>query len=160
MQDSRTTLERGAIAGAIGATTLALFFLAYDLIRGTPLRTPALVASVGAARDPIGLSMLPIVIFTLIHFALFIVVGIAVTWLIGRFYIRPHVLLGAVFGFLLFDLLFYAGSVVTGVNVVREIGWPAVLAANMIAGVAMFAYLKATAPEPRSRRAGSPSAAA
>ena len=156
MHDSRPTLERGAIAGAIGATTVAVFFLAYDLIRGTPLRTPALVASLGAARDATELSLLPIAIFTLIHFALFIAVGIAITWLIGRFYIRPHVLLGAVFGFLLFDLLFYAGSVITGVNVVREIGWPAVLAANMIAGVAMFAYLKATAPEPRSRRASSP----
>lgn len=159
MQELRPTLTRGAIAGVIGAVTIALFFLIYDLIRGTPLNTFALIANAGSARDTNDLSLLAIAVFTVIHFALFIAVGIAITWLIGRFYIRPHLLLGAVFGFLLFDLLFYAGSVVTGVNVVREIGWPAVLAANMIAGIAMFAYLKATAPEPRSRGAGSPRAA-
>jgi hypothetical protein len=151
MQELRPTLARGAIAGAIGAVTVALFFLIYDLIRGTPLNTFALITNAGAAPDPSDLSVLAVAVFTVIHFALFIAVGIAITWLIGRFYIRPHFLLGAVFGFLLFDLLFYAGSVVTGVNVVREIGWPAVLAANVIAGIAMFAYLQATAPEPRSR---------
>ena len=160
MREAQSIRERGAIAGAAGATTVVLFFLVYDLVRGTPLRTPALVASAGAGQETVQFSVLPIAILTLIHFALFIAVGIAITWAIGRFYIRPHLVLGAVFGFLLFDLLFYAGTFVTGVNVVREIGWPGALAANMIAGVVMFAYLKSTAPVPRARGAGRPQAAA
>jgi hypothetical protein len=154
MQERQSLLERGAIAGAAGATTIALFFLVHDLIRGNPLHTPALVASAGAGHETVQFSVIAIAILTLIHYALFVAVGIGITWLIARFYIRPHYLLGAVFGFLLFDLLFYAGSFITGINVVREIGWPATLAANMIAGVVMFAYLKATAPAPRSRGEG------
>ena len=39
MQGPRSTLARGAIAGAIGAAVLALFFLVVDLIRGAPLGT-------------------------------------------------------------------------------------------------------------------------
>jgi hypothetical protein len=49
-----------------------------------------------------------------------------------------------VLGFLLFDLIFYAGVVVTGTNVVEELGWPAVLAGNLIAGYVLMRYLYMT----------------
>lgn len=146
MQGSRSTFVRGAIAGAIGAVTLALFFLIVDFARGTPLNTPAFLASVSAGRETVDASAPLIALYTLIHFALFIGVGIAATWLIERARIRPHFLLGAILGFLLFDVVFYAGVIITGVNVINALGWPEVLAGNVIAGVAMFAYLQATAP--------------
>lgn len=146
MQRPRSTIVRGAIAGAIGAATLAIFFLIVDLVRGTPLNTPSFVASVTAGRSAVEASPGLIALYTVIHFALFIAVGVAATWVVERARVRPHFLLGAVLGFLLFDIVFYAGVIVTGVNVVRAIGWPAVLAGNVLAGVAMFAYLQATAP--------------
>ncbi|HEX2168478.1 MAG TPA: hypothetical protein VHG09_14685 [Longimicrobiales bacterium] len=147
MQRPRSTLVRGAIAGAIGAATLAVFFLIVDLLRGTPLATPAFLASVTAGRDAVDTSALLIALYTVIHFAVFIAFGIAVTWVIERVRIRPHFLVGAILGFLLFDMLFYAGVVVTGVDVVRALGWPEVLAGNVIAGIAMFGWLQATSAE-------------
>ena len=146
MQGPRSTLARGAIAGAIGAAALAVFFLVVDLIRGTPLATPSFLASVAAGRSPGDAGAGLIVLYTLIHFALFIAVGIGATWLIERARIRPHFLLGAVLGFLLFDIVFYAGVIITGENVVRALGWPAVMAGNVLAGIAMFGWLQVTAP--------------
>lgn len=150
MSQGRSTLVRGAIAGAIGAATLALFFLALDAIAGRPFHTPAFLAGVTAGRAAVELSPSLIAIYTLVHFALFIAVGILATWALERARIRPHFMLGAVLGFLLFDVVFYAGVVITGVNVVRALGWPGVLAGNVLAGMAMFAYLQATAPEDRA----------
>lgn len=146
MKGPRSTVVRGAIAGAIGAATLAIFFLIVDLIRGTPLNTPSFIASVTAGQSAVEAGPALIALYTVIHFVLFIAVGIAATWLVERTRVRPHFLLGAILGFLLFDIVFYAGVIVTGVNVVRALGWPEVLAGNILAGVAMFAYLQATAP--------------
>lgn len=153
MHYTRSTLVRGAIAGAIGAATLALFFLVLDAIAGRPFNTPAFLAGVTAGRATVELSAPLIAVYTLVHFALFIAVGVLATWVIERARIRPHFLLGAVLGFLLFDIVFYAGVLITGVNVVRALGWPGVLAGNVLAGMAMFAWLQASAPEDADTRA-------
>lgn len=146
MQGHRSTLVRGAIAGLMGAATLAIFFFIVDTIRGTPLQTPGFLAAAVAGRDASEASAALIALYTLLHAALFVGTGIAAARLIEGTGIRPHFLLGAVLGFLLFDIVFYAGVVVTGTNVVQALGWPAVLAGNLLAGVAMFGYLQATSP--------------
>jgi hypothetical protein len=84
-------------------------------------------------------------LYTVLHFAAFVVVGIAVTWLLDKATIPPLLLLGLVLGFLLFDLIFYAGVIMAGTNVVRELGWPAVLAGNLIAGLSLVGYLSLSA---------------
>ncbi|MBR9989880.1 MAG: hypothetical protein KFH98_09005 [Gemmatimonadetes bacterium] len=147
MKRPQSTLVRGAITGITGAATLAVFFFIVDLVRGTPLSTPTFLASVTTGGDAADGGLVLIALYSLIHFALFIAIGVAVTWVLERTRLRPHFLLGAILGLLLFDILFYAGVIITGENVVRAIGWAEVLAGNVIAGVAMFAYLQATAPE-------------
>lgn len=146
MQGPRSTLARGAIAGAIGAATLAVVFLIIDVARGAPFATPAFLAGLVAGRGGPVDSPALIALYTAIHFALFIVAGIAVAALLEKARITPHFLLGAMIGFLLFDIVFYTGVAIIGVNVVNALGWPAVLAGNVIAGIAMFAYLQMTAP--------------
>ena len=152
MQYTRSTLVRGAIAGVIGAATLALFFLVLDVLAGRPLNTPAFLAGITAGRATVELSAPLIAMYTLVHFALFIAVGVFATWVIERARIRPHFLLGAILGFLLFDIVFYAGVLITGVNVVRALGWPGVLAGNILAGMAMFGWLQATSPADEAAR--------
>jgi hypothetical protein len=144
MMRPQSTLVRGAIAGLIGAATLAIFFFVVDLVRGTPLATPTFLAGVTTGSEIVGAGL--IAFYSVIHFALFIAIGVAVTWVIERTRLRPHFLLGAILGLLLFDILFYAGVIITGENVVRALGWAQVLAGNVLAGVAMFVYLQATAP--------------
>jgi hypothetical protein len=139
------TVTRGAVAGFIGALALALWFLAIDMVGGGPFQTPAFVASalIGhQATINFGL----VAMYTALHFSAFILLGIAISWLMERTETPPHFLLGMVLGFLLFDLMFYMGVVITGVNVVKALGWPEVLTGNLIAGIALMGYLHLTGP--------------
>jgi hypothetical protein len=146
MLRSASPLLRGAIAGVAGAATLALFFFVLDFARGTPMHTPAFLAGATFGRATLETSTSLIALFTLVHVALFVALGIGVAWVLDRTGIRPHFLLGAVLGFLLFDVLFYVGVLATGVNVVRALGWPGVLGGNLLAGVAVLGVLQLTAP--------------
>ena len=151
MSPENRTWTRGAIAGVIGALVLALWFFIFDSLEGQSLRTPRLVAGAifGSSAPDLGL----IAGYTALHFFAFVVVGIAVAWLLDFGGNRPHFLLGVVLGFLLFDLVFYLGVVVTGVDVVRELGWPQVLIGNVLAGIGVMGYLHLTAGRVVSWRA-------
>jgi hypothetical protein len=140
------TVTRGIIAGIAGALALALWFLAIDLAAGEPFRTPAFVASALIGLDTTTINFGVVAMYTAMHFLAFILLGIGISWLLARTETPPHFLLGMVLGFLLFDLMFYMGVVVTGVNVVRELGWPEVLTGNLIAGIALMGYLHLTGP--------------
>ncbi len=129
------------MAGIVGAAAMALWFLVIDGARGEPFRTPAFLAAALLGHEEVALGVGPIALFTVIHFGAFIVVGVAVSWLLRALHVVPSILLGLVLGFLLFDVAFYFSVVVTGVDVVERLGWPEVLAGNMIAGVSLMGFL-------------------
>jgi hypothetical protein len=147
MEAIGTTIRRGALAGLVGGATLALWFLGVDLVRAEPFATPTFVAGalLGLERVSTGFGLLAL--YTAIHFAAFATVGIIVAWVLIRAHIPPLPVLGLVLGFLLFDLIFYAGVVMSGMNVVRTLGWPQVLVGNLIAGVAMIWTIDRIGPE-------------
>ncbi len=134
-------LSRGIIAGLIGATILALWFLLIDTLRGQPFATPSFLAGVLAGVEATDRSLSLIVLYTLLHYAAFGAVGVAMAWLLTKLEACPPILLGLVLGFILFDLVFYSGVVLTGVDVVERLGWPEVLAGNLFAGVGTIGYL-------------------
>ncbi len=145
---NRTTrvLVHGAIAGILAATSLALWFLVADWIAAAPLRTPAFLAGallgLGNAHPTPGI----IIPYTLFHYAVFILLGIMVAWLVGSLPMLRGVLTGVIVGFLLFDFLFYVGLAASGTNVIRALGWPLVLAGDVVAGIVMLGYLALVAP--------------
>lgn len=134
-------LSRGLIAGLIGATILAVWFLMIDTLRGQPFATPSFLAGVLAGAETTDPSPSLVVFYTLLHYAAFALVGLAMAWLIAKLEACPPVLLGLVLGFVLFDLVFYAGVMLTGIDVVNRLGWPEVLAGNLFAGVGLVGYL-------------------
>jgi hypothetical protein len=129
------------VAGLIGATILAAWFLIIDTIQGRPFYTPAFISEVLTNIDGADQSAALIALYTLIHYAPFCVVGVIVAWLCSRLDVLPTIPLGLVLGFALFDLVFYLGVVVTGVDVVDELGWPQVLVGNLLAGLGIIIYL-------------------
>jgi hypothetical protein len=130
------------LAGVVGATALAIWFLVIDGSQGQPLRTPAFLANALLGRDGIVMGGFgPVALYTLIHYGSFIVVGVVVSWLLTHVETTSPVLLGLVLGFGLFDIVFYGSVIVTGVNVVEALGWPEVLAGNLIAGVCLMKLL-------------------
>lgn len=141
MKRIRGMKTRGAIAGFLAAFVMAFWFLVVDAAAGTPFRTPAFLASALLGMEEMVLEPRGIIMFTLIHFGLFILVGMGVSWLMSKVDTGPNVLLGLVLGFLLFDLVFYMSVSVTGVDVIQELGWPEVLVGNLFAGVTLFGFL-------------------
>lgn len=142
------TLTRGIVAGIIGATVMALWFLIIDASQGEPFRTPAFLADAVLGRDGTEMTVGLIVLYTLIHYGAFIGVGVVVSWLLRLVHTAPTVLLGFVLGFLLFDVVFYTSVTVTGVDVISELGWPEVLAGNLLAGVSLMGFLHLTGATP------------
>lgn len=141
---SRDTLMSGLKAGLIGATVLAVWFLLIDSINGQPFHTPAFLSSILFGLDGVERSIGLVSVYTLIHYAAFCLVGIVTAWLMGQLDTSPSLFLGVVLGFVLFDLVFYGGLVVTGVDVVLQLGWPEVLTGNILAGVGLTGYLHRT----------------
>jgi hypothetical protein len=141
LTSTRQIVVRGLTAGLIGATVLALWFLIIDSIQGQPFHTPEFLASVLAGVDSPDRSFLMIAIYTVFHYSAFAFVGISMAWLVSKLDATPPILLGLVLGFVQFDLVFYLGVVLTGVDVVRELGWPEVLSGNLLAGIALMAFL-------------------
>lgn len=138
---------RGVIAGAVAATVLAIWFLVIDGIGGRPFHTPAFLARVVLGAEAATLSAAAIAIYTVLHFGVFIALGIAVSWVRDRLAVAPGLLLGAVLGFLLFDLLFYGSVWFTGIDVVSQLGWPQVLTGNIIAGITLLGMLNLLGPQ-------------
>ncbi|HEX7049995.1 MAG TPA: hypothetical protein VF188_07245 [Longimicrobiales bacterium] len=132
---------RGLVAGFLAATVLVIWFLVVDLIAGRPFYTPAFLASSLVGRAEVEVSFGLVASYTVLHYLLFLAFGVAVTWLLSRAEVAPGFLLGIVLGFFFFDLLFYVGVAVTGVDVVRTLGWPVVLGGCVLAGIVLMGYL-------------------
>jgi hypothetical protein len=144
---ARGVVMRGVIAGAVAATVLAVWFLVIDGIAGRPFYTPGFLARVVLGGEAVALSGGAIALYTVLHYGVFILLGIGVSWVRDRLAVAPGVLLGAVLGFLLFDLLFYGSVWLTGVDVVSQLGWPQVLTGNIIAGVTLLSMLNLLGPQ-------------
>lgn len=142
MRRPSSTVVRGGLAGILAATALALWFLIVDTVQGRPLHTPAFLAGVVLDIEQVRVGAGTIVLYTILHYTAFTLLGIVMAELLPRIRIAPSVLLGAVIGFLLFDVAFYAGVLVTGVDVVDALGWPSVLAGDIIAGVVLMGALR------------------
>ena len=131
----------GALSGMLGAVAMALWFLAIDASQGQPFRTPAFLEAALLGRDTIVVTPGNIVLYSVIHLALFALAGVAVAWLLGRIRAVPGVLAGLIVGFVLYELVFFASVAVTGVDIVESLGWLEYLTGNLIAGVTLVGYL-------------------
>jgi hypothetical protein len=138
------TLARGATAGVLAALAVAVWFLIIDTIQGRPLETPAFLASVLFGHKIALAGVAAIAGYTVVHFVAFVLVGIVLAAALRRFAVVPTSLLGIIVGLLLFDIVFYSGVVVTGVNVVKVLGWPEVAVGNLIAGLVLMEWLERT----------------
>lgn len=139
-------LRNGIVAGLIGATAIAIWFLIVDAIAGHPLYTPAtlgrgLIAVFGPV--PPGTSTATFVItYTIFHYAAFILTGLIAEVFLRMAGSEPSVLLGFVLLFVAFEVGFYAFvGLLQQATPLGELAWWQVLAGNLIAAVAMGSYL-------------------
>ena len=91
---SHSVLREGAVAGAIGATAVAVWFFIVDLIGGRPLFTPqilgaGLMSVFGQSPEPAAVN---VIAYTIFHYAVFILVGMLAVFLVHAGERRPSVL--------------------------------------------------------------------
>jgi hypothetical protein len=139
----RTVVGRGILAGFVGATVLALWFLLMDLRQGAPFRTPEFLAGVLGFGE-VQMGVFSVTIYTVLHYVAFAFIGVGSAWLADRLEAVPGLALGLALGFLLFNAVFYGSVWITGIDVVQALGgWPRMLVGNLLAGVAVFGILTA-----------------
>src|SRR5262249_20679965 len=91
-----SVLREGVIAGCIGAAVVAVCFFVFDLARGKPFLTRALLGAVVfyGARSPAGLEVAagPILGYTLLHGLAFIAFGVVASSLVAAAEREPALL--------------------------------------------------------------------
>jgi len=142
MDDSHSTIREGAIAGAIGAAVIAIWYFILDILAGRPLYTPNRIAEhlfgVGSS-DAGNLGIIAVV--TIVHFTFFAVAGVVLTALVHlaskHIAWRMGVLLAFVIGLGFFTGLGYAA----GINAPQPVPFWKALGGGLVGILAMGIYL-------------------
>jgi hypothetical protein len=138
-------IREGAIAGIIGATVVALWFLIIDLVAGHLFFTPQLlgrsVLSVFGPRGGEGAVFL-VAFYTVIHYAAFILVGIIAAAIVRAGEREPTLLAGALILFVAIEIGFYGlTALLAQASPLGTLAWYQIGLANLLAALAMGAYL-------------------
>jgi hypothetical protein len=136
----------GILAGAVGAATIAAWFLLLDTVRGRPLYTPT-VLGLAFFRRGIGLDDLGtirpdfemVLSFTWVHVLVFILMGVAASRLLALAERNPSFGFGIVLFAVFFEFAFLLACMVFAEPVLRALTWPEVLVGNLLAAAAMAA---------------------
>jgi hypothetical protein len=136
--------REGTIAGLLGASAVALWFLIHDLAVGAPFRTPALLGAVlfEGLRDPSALVITaPLVLkYTLLHGFVFIAFG----WLVASLLVlvdhEPQLIVAVFMLFVCFEVFAIALIAILASWLFETLTWWAIVAANLLAAAVMLGY--------------------
>jgi hypothetical protein len=141
----RPTIEliyHGVIGGILAGLVVVLWFLVVDSFHGTPFQTPAALASTIFDHHPAEATTLRLIaMYSVLHFAVFAVLGVCAAWMVEVLHATPRLLLGLFFGIVVQELFFYTGLILTGLAPSGILPWQHVIGANMVSGLALMAYL-------------------
>jgi hypothetical protein len=145
------TFREGVIAGVLGATGVAVWFLIVDTIAGQPFFTPRVLGDavkyVVAPENTVP-AVVVVALYTVFHYAVFIIAGIATVALIHGSAKHIGFLAGMVMLFVAFEVAFYGYVLMLQLATPLEgIAWYQVGAANLVAAALMGRYLWATHPQ-------------
>jgi hypothetical protein len=138
--------ENGVLAGVIGASTVAVWFLILDLVtRGTPFFTPSLLGSIlfahAAPEEVTGLNGAAIFAYTGLHGILFLGAGTLLAWMFAQCERNPQVGLILLLLFATFEAILWGVGVSMIPALAGVVGTWAILVANVASGATMFLFL-------------------
>ena len=132
-----SVLREGIVAGLIGATVVAVWFLVLDTIHGEPLRTPMLLGT-ALLRQPSGISA--VLSYTVLHGVAFVVFGVIGAVLIAGAERQPMFIFAVVILFTAFEVFFFGAIVVVAKWLLDELAGWAIFVGNVLAAAAMLGY--------------------
>jgi hypothetical protein len=140
----------GIVAGILGATAVALWFLGLDMLYRHPLATPealgrGLLRILGPEMSD-GTAVF-VAVYTIFHYVAFIAVGLLVAVIVHFAEREPGVLAGAMMLFAAFEIGFYAlSSALSESPLFGALGWAQVATGNLVAAIVMGVYMWRTHP--------------
>lgn len=143
----RDVLVQGSIGGLIAGLVVSIWFLVVDLVTGQPFATPAILGQAVMQLPEFEMTPRLLVGYTVLHFGVFVALGVAAAWFVRVTRLAPSLLLGLGFGIVTLDVVYYGALLVTGGNVLEVIEWYQVVPANALAGMALMAYLHSASRE-------------
>ncbi|HEY6093075.1 MAG TPA: hypothetical protein VIV83_13860 [Gemmatimonadales bacterium] len=145
-----TRFKRGAVAGLLGASVAAIWFLLLDVIAGHPVRTPAAIGSALLfGRSTIDTSASVVVPYYVFHFAAFLVAGLLFTWITERIERRPSFMFFALLFVILGEAIALANFTTYAQWGLGSLGVVSVTIANVLSIAVMAWYIWSTHPRLR-----------
>ena len=145
--------REGAIAGIVGASAVAIWFLLIDLLNGHAFYTPALLGNAlfSLFGPTTGESAaLHIIGYSVFHVLAFVGLGTLASWFIRASRKAPAALAGLFILFVAFQVAFYGVTAVLAMNdLLGNLAWWSIGVANLLAAVVMGRYLYREHPELR-----------
>ena len=143
MATGNGVVREGISAGLIGATSIALWFGVIDMIQGQLLATPIMlgtsVMSLFLGGDPPSRAG-AFIGYTIFHFALFMLVGIVLSWVVNASERTPSAFIGFAGLFVAFEVGWIGWTTVLSQGFGR-LTWLQVFVANLIGAGAMGWYI-------------------
>ena len=144
-------VREGIIAGILGATAVAVWFLGVDMIYAQAFATPtALGRGVLRLFGPPAMdsAVVLVVAYTIFHYVAFIAAGLLVSVIVHWAQTSPTILAGAMMLFVAFEIGFYGLSAALQESpFLGALGWMQVATGNLIAALVMGGYMWKTHPE-------------
>jgi hypothetical protein len=138
-------IREGITAGTIGALVIAVWFVVLDLIRGEILGTPVMLGtsllSVFLAPGELPSRAAAFLLYTVYHFAAFMVVGLIFAWVVNASERTPSAFIGFAGLFVIFEIGWLGWTAVLAQGQFGTLSWLQVFLANLIAAGSMGWYL-------------------
>lgn len=145
MHSHQRVVREGLVAGAIGATGVAIWFLIIDTVAGQPLLTPSALGAVlaGDFSSASSEAHLPWVIgYTIFHLAAFLAVGLLLSFVAHRAEQESSILAVFLILFVVFELGFYGlTAILAETRLPGALAWHRVAVGNLIAAAVMGTYV-------------------
>ncbi len=152
---TRPFLKEAVSVGLLGGATVALWFFVVDLVSGAPLRTPGILGSavflgISTPAEAV-INTRTVGLFSLLHGAVFFLVGIGATILVRAADRTPSVLALIIQLTVVLQALFVGGVAIIAQSLLGAIAWWAVLGGNLLASLLMGSLLLYWHPETAQR---------
>ena len=145
MPGQRSVLREGIVAGLIGATVVAVWFLFFDVARGRPFLTPGLLGAAvfQGVTSPVGLQITPgpVLGYTILHGLAFIAFGVVAASVMAVSEREPTLFVAFVILFACFEVFVFGVIGALGQSMLGALVWWAILVGNLLASIAMLWYL-------------------
>lgn len=153
MHSNNRVLVHGVVAGVLGATAVAIWFLLIDALVRRILFTPAALGSAlfygATSPNQVTVGFATVAGYTLIHYAAFIAVGIVAAVLVRGSEQTPALLLAAMLLFVVAETLFVGLVAIAADWILGALAWWAIAGGNVLAAILMGLYLWRAHPRVR-----------